>query len=242
MTSPVEIPPLEIKLTQTDMDYIRAAAEFTPTYSAWETFLFAGIAQETIPVPFLPADLSRRRAYFKVAATSAAATLQAEGQQAAPAANTAIATIGAGVPGQTYNVQWAVELDGTPGAGDVDNFQLRLGSTTVLTSINDGAVGRYPQNSVQITIPAGGANVVVRSDGTIGTAGSIYSAQLTLTPVGPSAGYVLIGELGKVSNGQGGRIYPGQAWETHSHAAVWIAGDGVTAGLVVTLEVERDQE
>lgn len=110
-------------------------------------------------------------------------SLQAEGQQTAPATNTPIATIGAGLPGVTYLVSWKVDLDGTPGAGDVNNFQLRLGSTTVATSANDGAVGSYPQTPVIVTIPAGGANVVVRSDGTIGTAGAIYTAQVTITPV-----------------------------------------------------------
>lgn len=125
-------------------------------------------------------------------------TLQAENSLTSPAANTAIATIGAAVPGVSYVATWAVDLDGTVSASDVNNFQLRVGSTTVLQSVNDGVVGHYPQDSVQITIPPGGANVVVRTGGTTPTTGAVYSAQLVLNPVA----YSITLQLGD-------RIWPG---------------------------------
>jgi hypothetical protein len=114
-------------------------------------------------------------------ALPAMATLDSSNSLAAPAANTAITTIGAGVPGTTYNVTWTVGLDGTVSGTDANNFQLRLGNTTIVSSTNAAAVGRYPQGPITLTIPAGGANVVVRSNGNAGTAGSVYSAQLVLT-------------------------------------------------------------
>jgi hypothetical protein len=239
----MEIPPLEVQLSRTDMDYIRAAAEFTPTYSAWETFLFSGTALETIPVPFLPADLQRRRAYFKVATPGTAQPVTAQGSVTSPGASAVIATIPAVsiTPGQ-YLINWTVGLGGTPGAGDTDNFRLRIGATGVDTSANPGITGQWTQAPYG-PVFLNGANSVSVIAVAAGTAGAVYDANITLQPVAPAAsGFVLIGELGKVSNGQGGRIYAGQSWETHSHAAIWIAGDGITPGLAVTLEVERDQE
>ena len=115
--------------------------------------------------------------------TGNSTTLQSENQATAPAINTVITTVAGALPGVTYLVSWKVDLDGTPGAGDANNFQLRLGGNTLATSSNNGAVGSYPQLSQIVTIPAGGSNLTIRSDGTAGTAGAIYTATMTLTPL-----------------------------------------------------------
>lgn len=111
---------------------------------------------------------------------------QASGSVTSPAAGATIASIGAAVlvPG-VYLVQWAVELDGTaPTAVDLNNFRIQgPGQFPQLTSINDAAIGRYPQPSFQGTIfqnPGSPVKVIAVATGTVGT---IYSAQISLTPV-----------------------------------------------------------
>lgn len=125
MTVLSEIEPVPVTLSDRDKEFIRAKAEFTPVFGSWQTFIFAGVAAETKPQVFMPADLKRRRATFYVS-----------------------------------------------GAG---------------------------------------------------------------------AGYVLVGALGQVSNGQGGRIYSGQRWKLENHSLLYIAGDGASA-LNVALLIERDQD
>lgn len=221
---------------------IRDAAEFTPVWGAWQTLLFQGIATETQPLQILPTDKQRRRAYIQVR-PQLGSPAQNENSVTSPGAGATILTITAAsiAPGW-YTVNWAVELDGTPGAGDVDNFILKGPSLGAgLTSANDGAVGRYPQSPVTIYVASGNALALTVKTVAAGTAGAIYTAQVTLTPLVVPGGYVLVGTLGQVSNGQGGRIYAGDPrWELKAHGLLYIAGDGVTA-LTVTVLVERDQ-
>jgi hypothetical protein len=108
-----------------------------------------------------------------------------EGSVTSPGANSNIASFGINqvIPG-SYTVQWTVELDGTPGAGDVDNFRLRYNAINILTSVNDGAIGRYPQNTVQLTAIANPAGALLVQSIAAGTAGAVYSAQMTVTPAG----------------------------------------------------------
>ena len=111
---------------------------------------------------------------------------QTSGSVTSPGAGATIASISAAtlVPG-VYNVQWAVELDGgAPAAADIDNFRIQgPGQFGQLTSINDGAIGRYPQTSFQGTIfqnPGSPVKVIAVAAGTVGVT---YSAQFSLTPV-----------------------------------------------------------
>jgi hypothetical protein len=237
---PVTVP---VKLTDADLAYIRAAGENTPVFAAWQSFVFTGIPADTQPIQILPADLKRRRAYLQVRGTLGAPG-QVEGSVTSPGANVAIANMAATAlaPGW-YTVQWAVELDGTVSATDENNFILKgPGLGAGLNDTNDAAVGRYPQPTVTIYVPAGnGTALSVRSVGA-GTVGAIYSAQISVTPLVVNGGFVLVGQLGQVSNGQGGKIIPGDPrWEIRAHSSLYIAGDGATA-VNVTLYVERDQE
>ncbi len=179
--NPTQIEPVTIKLTDTDLAAIRAAAEFTPVFSAWQTLTFLGVAGETQPQPLLPADLKRRRAYIQVRGT-VGTPVQAEGSVTSPGANVAIANVAiASLAPGWYTVNWAVELDGTPGAGDVDNFILKgPGLGAGFTSSNDGAIGRYPQVPAQIYIPAGNATALSIRSILAGTAGAIYTAHSAL--------------------------------------------------------------
>lgn len=103
----------------------------------------------------------------------------AEGRQAAPAANTVIVTTVTLPPG-TYLVKWTVELEGTLAiATDDDNFQLRANAATVATSSNAAVAGTYPQQDQIVTLFTSGT-IVIRN-GLAGTAGSTYLASITAT-------------------------------------------------------------
>lgn len=107
-----------------------------------------------------------------------------QGQATAPTPNTSITSLQATLPTGLVRIDWAVGLDGTPGATEVDNFQLRYNANTLEQSVNDGVVGRYPQNSVQTFISNPPASAIVVRNSAAGTAGAIYSAQLTVTAIG----------------------------------------------------------
>ena len=64
----------------------------------------------------------------------------------------------------------------------MDNFQLRIGSTTVETSANPDVAGEYPQPVFGPVYLTGAQAVTIRNNGAA-TAGSIYSATLDLVPV-----------------------------------------------------------
>jgi hypothetical protein len=99
---------------------------------------------------------------------------------AAPASGVLIGSGVALSPG-TYLLSWTVTLQTAAAAGDAGNFSLTAGSTAV-ASVNPGAVGSYPQAAV--TYYAGsGTTAVVKVGGSAGSAGSVYAASLTVTPL-----------------------------------------------------------
>src|SRR5215472_613492 len=235
-----EIEPIPVKLTPEDLGILQGAAEFTPVFSAWQTFIFLGISGETQPQAFLPADLRRRRVYMKVSSTAPiGVATNNTGTVAAPGAGAVIAQrTAANVTPGWYFINWNVGESGTLGAGDVNNMSLNQGATLLATANIPGA-GQFQQATFGPVFLTGSQNITVKAVGAA-TAGSTYNAQFTLQPTAvQSNGYVLIGQLGQVSNGQGGRLFAGQAWETHAHSQLYIAGDGVTP-LTITYEVERD--
>lgn len=231
-----------VKLDPDDLAAIRAVKEFTPVFGAWQTLVFLGLAAETAAQVLLPADLRRRKATIRIQGTGVSQVTQ--GSRTTPAANSTIANFpAASLVAGTYTLNWAVDLDGTPGAGDTNNMELLgtgfLPGSPVIAEFN-GAVGHYPQTPIELTIPTGVANPLKVQAIGAGTAGAIYSAEMSLTPW-PATGYVLVGAQGQVGNGQGGRLYTGQDWKLENHAPLYIAGDGVTP-LTVTVLVERDSE
>jgi hypothetical protein len=102
-----------------------------------------------------------------------------EGSVTTPGAGAAIVTSAGQAAGQ-YTLNWSVSLAGTPAAADANNFGLYVNATLVATSINLGANGEYPQEPVQVTIPASGT-YAVKAIGA-GTVGAIYTAQVSSTP------------------------------------------------------------
>ncbi len=241
-TKLVEIEPIPVTLSGDTLAAIRQAAEFTPVTSSWQTYVLTGVAAEaTQQVPLLPTDTERIRAWVQVNSVPTAISSDFEGSVAAPGANGNVLLISAGSlpPPGVYRVDWKVGLDGTPAVADLNNFKLVYGPV-LLNAINNPVVGEYPQPSVTITIPVG--NVSTLSVKAIGaaTAGTVYSAQIVLTALTVFNGYVNVGTLGQVQNGQGGRVYAGQKWEIRAHDILYFTGDGSTP-LTVVVNVERDQ-
>jgi hypothetical protein len=239
-----QLEPVPVKLTDEDVAIIRGSNELTPVFGGWSNFVLTGIAAETAPQPILPTDLKRIRAYIQVNSVPPATIPGFQGSITSPAANASvvlIGAIGALPPPGIYTVNWTVELDGTVSASDLNNFKLSIGSTVLENSINDAAIGRYPQLPVTLTIPPGNASNLTVKAIAVGTVGAIYSAEVTLTAVQQFNGFIAVGQLGQVSNGQGARIYANSVrWEIRAHSMLYAAGDGQTP-LNVIVYAERNQ-
>lgn len=104
---------------------------------------------------------------------------QTSGTVAAPGAGTVIAQL-TGLPAGTYMVNWAVELTGALAAADANNLVLFTGAGNVQVAIAPPAAGEYPQEPVEVTIPANGT-IGVKAIGTA-TAGTVYTAQFAISP------------------------------------------------------------
>jgi uncharacterized protein len=80
----------------------------------------------------------------------------------------------------TYTVNWAVQLSGTVLPEDANNFGLYNGNTLIATSVNEAAVGTYPQSpATGVVVPAGGGTLAIKNIAA-GTSDAMYTAQLTL--------------------------------------------------------------
>lgn len=108
---------------------------------------------------------------------------------AAPGAGTSVTTQSAG-PG-SFLLSWTATLQTAAAAGDANNFGLYNGAVLLATSVNAGAVASYPQAAVVTFLEVSATAVAVKNIGA-GTAGSVYAANLTLTPLttGDSKGTV----------------------------------------------------
>lgn len=117
--------------------------------------------------------------------TSVQTSLQVEGNQNAPGAGTTIATLA--LPAGEWVITWGVEVSGTVAAAEINNFQLLQAATPLLNSANGNGVGNvYQQPPVIVSIPVGGANVLVKNINAA-TAASVYSASIAASPVGAAA-------------------------------------------------------
>lgn len=104
---------------------------------------------------------------------------QTEGTVAAPGAGVVVAQL-TGLPAGTYNINWEVELLGPVAAADTNNMVLFTGAGNVQIAIVPPAAGAYPQEPVEVTIPAGGT-IGVKAIGAA-TAGTTYGAQFAISP------------------------------------------------------------
>lgn len=114
---------------------------------------------------------------------------ETSGTVTSPGAGATIASLAAPTAG-TYKVTWTVALEGTPGVGDANNFQLLAGATLVATSINPGVQGNYIQVAAEVTV-ATGTTFFVKSVAA-GTVGVTYAAQFEISTVGEGQSIVEI--------------------------------------------------
>lgn len=143
-----------------------------------------------------------KRLYGWSIVSGAAATSESANQVTSPAAGATVVQL-TGLAAGDYQVTWTVELSGTLGAPEANNFQLMNGVTAVLASDNQAVAGIYPQPGVVITVPANGT-VSVQAIA-LGTVGAVYRAQLVLSLLaGGAIGNVLDGGqvVGVISTGQ----------------------------------------
>lgn len=105
--------------------------------------------------------------------------LDGSGNVTTPVTGQAIASIPSVPPGQ-YLVNWAVALIANATASEADNFELTNGATNVMASVNPGAIGFYPQDQAEISVPVS-QTVAVKCIAN-GALNAVYAAQLTLVP------------------------------------------------------------
>jgi hypothetical protein len=117
---------------------------------------------------------------------------QASGTVNTPAAGATIASLA--LANGTYAVEWSVELEGTPGVGDIDNFELLINATNLGVSKNLGVVGVYPQPNAQAFVTFGPLTLAVKAVGAA-TAGAIYSATIVVTQINNASGQIFDGGL-----------------------------------------------
>lgn len=176
---------IPVHIASSNAKPVRSAAPEYGDTMTWSVDTFVNMGR---PLMILPRRYRRSKAKIYVASlggpilAGSELSQEFEGTVTSPGANANVVNVGAGaIPVGTYQVQWVVELDGTVSATDVDNFKLIINGLTVLNSVNDGAIGRYPQPNVTVTITGSGAQSVKAV--AAGTVGAQYSAQLVFTPV-----------------------------------------------------------
>ena len=183
-----DIDPVPVHIASSEATPVR---DVQPEFATCFTFSVDTLINMGQPLRLLSRRYRRDCAKIIIGSLGPIGTVQtAQGTQTAPAANTQICVVPANsYPPGEYLIQWTVGLAGTPAAAENDNFQLRQGANTIATSVNPGAVGEFPQQTYGPVFLPGTQGVSVRSGGTIGTAGAIYEASITLTPVLPSTGF-----------------------------------------------------
>jgi hypothetical protein len=154
----------------------------------------------------------------------------ASGSATSPSTFQILATVS--IPAGTSSVNWSVTLAGTVGAGDANNFAVRIQSGAMLAqSVNAGAAGTYPQAPIAVTGP-----VVLQLEtwSSAPTAGSIYSGSITAANSGLT---LTVGP-----QGIGTVWYPAQATISTttgpldtSTCKIYLGTQGVPIALVATL-------
>lgn len=142
---------------------------------------------------------------------------------AAPGAGVTVASISLG-NGQ-YQVEWTLEITGTPGAGDVDNVQVIVGATLIATSVNPGAVGNYSQEEVNAVVVFGPVNLMFKAIGAA-TAGSTYKVEANITPLTGATATIF----------DGAQIVGSPGMPPAGSDTKWIGPDGVQVDTAISVQ------
>lgn len=172
---------------------------------------------------------------FSLREASGAGSGEVTGSVTSPGAAAVIASISL-LAGVTYSVNWSVELGGTVGAGDANNFQLNASFGQPLTSENAGAVGVYPQ--IPTTITVGTLGFIRVSSIAAGTVGAVYTANIDITPIAGIAAAVELqdgnnplAEMSLAANQADSRWYGSGGLHCRSQIKLHVVS-GIVAGAV----------
>lgn len=122
---------------------------------------------------------------WSLRATGTQQSYELQGNVTSPGAFSTIVSLN--VPAGEWMAAWAVEVSGTVGAPELNNFDIQLGGSPLFTSVNGNAAGvPYQQLPVQVSVPAGGGQLVVKNPN-VGTVGATYTATISASPVGTPA-------------------------------------------------------
>jgi hypothetical protein len=126
--------------------------------------------------PGLPWDLRIAGERVTVTAVGSGGT----GSATTPAAHAQLITTVPLPPG-TWLVGWTVQLGGTVGANELNNFTLATepGGALVAVSVNAAAAGTYVQAAALVTISGSLTGITVKSGGNAATSGAVYTATIT---------------------------------------------------------------
>lgn len=158
-------------------------------------------------------------------------SVPAQGRVLGPAATTVLCS--AALTGGQWTVGWQVALDGTVAAADQNNFGLYIGTTLIAQSENPAtAGGPWPQETVTVQIPFGGATLAIKSIGAgTGTAG--YTGQFSATPYGNVTSYAKLPDITlqpgwsfgiETINGQAGDVLQGITLLVEEYPSDWASG------------------
>ena len=185
-----DIEAIPVHIESSNATPVRPASPEFGTCMTWNVDTLTNMGQ---PVRILTQRYRRTKGRIIIPSLGPIGTpLASSGVQNAPAANTQIGNISAAsiIPAE-YMIYWTVSLSGTPGANEVDNFQLRIGAATFATSSNPGAIGEFPQAPFG-PVFLSTSSVAVRSGSAVATAGSVYTIALSIVPVIPSTGFATV--------------------------------------------------
>jgi hypothetical protein len=228
---------IDQRIEESSYKAVKTAPQSPESFSPISFTIQPGGTQQILPLsPY------RYRAVVMVNETAVETDTPANsGTVNAPGAGATIVQVA--LPPGTYSVAWNVQLSGTLAApADLNNFQLfqsGTGSNVVIVgSLNLTVAGTYPQPPVIATSANANNFIKVLTVGA-STAGSVYGAQLILTPLAVGVGPVILArDSGAALGGQGFELPAATPLPLLTRAQVYaFNAGGVPARVTVLSEI-----
>lgn len=240
----------------------RSSKTIGTEFGRWNTILVTSAVGASSTTPgaqrLANRSLRRKRMRIFVNAASSGSTpnsgvsyASANGAVTSPAAGGVLATTGI-LPAGTYVVNVNANLAGTVAQGtDNNNLRVTVNGATYTILPNDIVAG--PQTFGPFTVTTNGATAILVQANAAGSAGSIYAAQVTATPVAGSGGGgnsptdgVLVGSRGEICSGQpatpallGGYLQIGDNADYESQQELWVAYPSTNSGPVYVTTLDQ---
>ena len=154
------------------------AASFVSFNMSGQTISFYGPVGVQLSYTVMTNRIQPAAARLGLTATS----VTANGNATSPGALTQIGTCSATLLPGTWQIAWQLMFGGTVSATEVNNASLAINSSIAAVSLNgDSLLTPYPQEVVTVSLAA--TSTVSIHAINAGTAGAVYYAQLTATPL-----------------------------------------------------------